>query len=55
MPKTKNKESKALCSAEKVINAANWDKYSPWTSLVNKVGLEPWKAPKVAENQKQKT
>jgi hypothetical protein len=34
MNETQDKMNRSLCSPEQAINAAKWDKRSPWTVLV---------------------
>jgi len=39
----KSGEILAVSSAEQAINAAKWDKQSPWIVLANKIFIKPWK------------
>ncbi len=46
--KAKNKNNRTVCSVEQAINDANWDKYSPWSALVDKCKAPVWKEQELA-------
>jgi len=49
--KKKKKKPTSLSSAEQAINAAKWDKQSPWVVLANKTFIKPWKVAKLQGTQ----